>query len=205
MGRPMLSERFDETTADSLIEAAIVEYEQLLPEIPYIGGKENPLTDTLVQMASMLALYRALKEHMPVEEIGELSYQMAVAWIERYPRFLRHLIGRYYMSGTMQRRKQKQAALSLEERYPEDFVFEVVPGDGERFDWGINYLSCAIVKFFEAQGASELTPYMCRIDFLMFPALGITLKRQGTRAQGCSHCDFRFTWGGLAAAENSSG
>jgi hypothetical protein len=46
---------------------------------------------------------------------------------------------------------------------------------------------------------------MCRIDFLMFPALGITLKRSGTGAQGCDHCDFRFKWGGSAAKVKSTG
>jgi hypothetical protein len=46
---------------------------------------------------------------------------------------------------------------------------------------------------------------MCRIDFLMFPALGITLKRSGTRAQGCDHCDFRFKWGGSTAKVKSTG
>jgi hypothetical protein len=142
---------------------------------------------------------------MAVDEIGELAYQMAVTWIERYPKIFRHLIGRYYLSGFMQRRKQRQAELSQAKTYPGDFVFEYVAGDGEGFDWGINYLECAIVKFFAEQGAGELTPHMCRIDFLMFPALGITLQRSGTRAHGCSHCDFRFTWGGSAAAGNSNG
>lgn len=33
---------------------------------------------------------------------------------------------------------------------------------------------------------------MCELDYLMFPALGIELKRTGTIAQGCTHCDFRF-------------
>ena len=61
------------------------------------------------------------------------------------------------------------------------------------------------VKFFNDRGASELTPYMCRLDFLMFPAPGITLQRSGTRAQGCSHCDFRFKWGGSAAKARSTG
>jgi hypothetical protein len=48
------------------------------------------------------------------------------------------------------------------------------------------------VKFFHEQGADEFTPYMCFIDFLMFPAMGIALEREGTIAQGCGRCDFRF-------------
>lgn len=122
IGEPLLAERFNAEVAADLIQDAVSEFKGLLPVIPYIGGKKNPMTDTLVQMTSMLALYRTLKEHMPVEEIGELAYQMALAWIKQYPRLFRYLIGRYYMSGYMQRRKQKQAAVSQEQNYPGDFV-----------------------------------------------------------------------------------
>jgi hypothetical protein len=205
VGRPLIREELGEKSTDQALKDSDAHFQNLLPDIPYIGGRDNPLTDTIIQMTSMLALYRALKGHLPVNLIGELTCRMAQAWIDRYPRVLRHLIGRYYLSRFMQQRKREQARASLERRYPGDFVFEYVEGDGGSFDWGINYLDCAVVKFFADQGASELTPFMCRIDFLMFPALGITLRRTSTRARGCSHCDFRFQWGGAAAELRSSG
>jgi hypothetical protein len=71
-------------------------------------------------------------------------------------------------------------------------VYEVVAGERPDQAWGINYLECGVVKFFHAQGADDFAPYMCLIDFLMFPAMGVTLERQGTLANGCTHCDFRF-------------
>ena len=205
IGQPLIADKIGPELASEVARESLHEFTRLIPEIPYIGGKDNPLTDTLIQMTSMLALYRPLKAHLPVDEIGDLTYRMARAWIDRYPRLFRHLVGRFYMSGYMRRRKQKQALRSQSRRYPGDFVFEYVEGDAPAYDWGINYLECAVVKFFADQGASDLTPYMCRIDFLLFPALGITLRRTTTRAGGCAHCDFRFKWGGLAAEENSSG
>jgi hypothetical protein len=33
---------------------------------------------------------------------------------------------------------------------------------------------------------------MCLIDNLMFPGMGIDLRRKSVTANGCSHCDFRF-------------
>ena len=152
------------------------------------------MTETLEQMSTFLALYRVLKRHgREVQEISDLVYEMAQAYVESYSRLARQLIGRFYMS-RFNRRRQKQRALKSQERlFPDDFVVEVVEGDAkDDFAWGVNYLECGVVKYFVEQGAEEFTPAMCRIDFLMFPALGIDLKRTGTIAHGCSHCDFRF-------------
>jgi len=71
----------------------------LLPALPYIGGKRNPLTGSLVSSASALTFYRAMKRRgKSVEEIGELLYRIMEARIRRYPRLVRLLMGRYYMS-----------------------------------------------------------------------------------------------------------
>jgi hypothetical protein len=197
IGKPLMTARYGAETAVSIIAGSTTEFEQLIPQIPYIGGKENSLTDTMIQISSLLALYRVLKRHgRSVAEIGELTYEMAQAWVDRYPKFVRHLIGRFYMSGFNRRRQQEKALISQEHEHPENFVTEFVAGDGDSFDWGINYLECGIVKFFARQGAEDLTPYMCQIDYLLFPAMGIGLQRTGTIGQGCTHCDFRFKTGG---------
>jgi hypothetical protein len=193
LGRPILAGRYGDEVALAAVEGSAVEFEGLIPEIPYIGGQENPLTDTLVQMTSMLALYRVLKAHdKPVTEIGEIVYEMGQRWTEQLPAFARQLIGRLYMSQFWRRRTRRKAAVSQQRDFLDNFVFEVVEGGGEAFEWGINYMECGVVKFFERQQAAELSPYMCQLDFLMFQALGLKLQRQGTIAQGCSHCDFRF-------------
>ena len=76
---------------------------------------------------------------------------------------------------------------------------EVVPGQpGESFEWGLNYHECGVVKFFAAQDADAFTPYMCVMDYLLFPAMGVGLQRTGTIAHGCTHCDFRFKHGGAS-------
>lgn len=195
LARPYLTEHYGAELADTAVAESTVEFEQLLPEIPYIGGKANSMTDTLVQMATLLALYRILKRYgKPVAEIGELAHQMAQAWVDQYPQFLRRLIGQYYFSAFNRRRLTQKAEALRQQQYPGDFVREVVVGTSDdNFAWGVNYLECGVVKFFEAQNAAEFSPFMCEIDYLLFPALGIELQRTGTIAQGCSHCDFRFT------------
>ena len=73
---------------------------------------------------------------------------MAQAQVNRFPQWLRHLIGRFYMSRWNFRRLQKRAAVSQQRHYPGDFVIELVPSQDSQSLQGINYLECGIVKFF---------------------------------------------------------
>jgi hypothetical protein len=193
LGEPLMRERYGEALTQTMIAQTREGFETLIPQIPYIGGKDNPLTDTLIQMTSLLALYRVMKGYgKPVDEIGTLVHQMGQKWIEQYPAFARRMIGRLLMSQFWRKRQAKKAAISQQREHAGNFVFEVVDGDGANYEWGINYVECGVVKFFHQQAADEFTPYMCVIDHLLFPAAGIELKRAGTIANGCTHCDFRF-------------
>ena len=193
LGRGLMESRYGREKAKEVICRSEVRYEALLADMPYIGGWENSLTDTLTQVGSMLALYFVLKEEgKSTEEIGELVHRIADKKVESMPPFLRSLLGKLYMSGYWRKRTGKKALVSQKKEHAGNFVFEVVKGKQGEYEWGINYLECAIAKFFHAQGADEFTPYMCYVDYILFPGMGIDLKRTGTIGQGCSHCDFRF-------------
>jgi hypothetical protein len=179
------------------VHESLAEFEPLIPELPYVGGKRNPLTGNLVSSAGALAVYRVMQQHgKPIEEAGELLYRLMETWIRRYPQLVRHLMGRYYLSRLSQRQSKRQAVLSLQRRYPADWVRIHVDGDGQAFEWGVDYLECGIVKFLCSQGADELAPYLCLTDYALFGALGIELTRTQTLAEGYEKCDFRFKWGG---------
>jgi hypothetical protein len=196
-GRAFAAQRYGEALADTLVHESLAEFEPLIPELPYVGGKRNPLTGNLVSSAGALAVYRVMQQHgKPIEEAGELLYRLMETWIRRYPQLVRHLMGRYYLSRLSQRQSKRQAVLSLQRRYPADWVRIHVDGDGQAFEWGVDYLECGIVKFLCSQGADELAPYLCLTDYALFGALGIELTRTQTLAEGYEKCDFRFKWGG---------
>jgi hypothetical protein len=195
-GQEIMAARYETDFVTAVIRESLAEFEKLLPELPYIGGDQNPLTGNLVFSASALAFYRVMKRHgRTVEETGELLYRIMEAWIRRYPRFIRRLMGSYYLSELSRRQSKQRALLSQERRYAGDWVFEYVEGDGETFEWGRDYVECGIVKFLHTQGADELTPYLCLTDYALFGALGIELKRTMTLAEGGEACDFRFERG----------
>jgi hypothetical protein len=196
IGQEIMAARYEPDFVAVVTRESLAEFEKLLPELPYIGGDQNPLTGNLVFSASALAFYRVMKRRgQTVKETGELLYQIMETWIRRYPRFVRHLMGTYYLSKLSQRLSRRKEPLSQKCRYAGDWVFEHVEGDGETFDWGRDYIECGIGKFLHSQGVDELTPYVCLTDYALFGALGIELKRTMTLAEGGKKCDFRFKKG----------
>ena len=96
-------------------------------------------------------------------------------------------------SGLRHRQAQKEARRSRQRRYPDDWVYEYVPGDGTSYDLGRDYTECAIVKFLHAQDADELCPYLCDLDWVAAEVMGYGFKRTKTLAWGCDRCDLRMT------------
>jgi hypothetical protein len=194
-------DRFGEETAEVMRGEMLDEYRSLIPQIPYVGGRRNIYSRDLQFSAMALATYRGVVGHGGrLEDAGELLHWMVREQSERVPRVLRLWMGRQRF-GRMRRQKlQKAARRSQARRYPGDWVFERIDGDGETFDFGIDMTECGIVKFLDAQGAAELCPYLCELDYVMAEALGIGLRRTKTLAWGCDRCDFRLTKGGVTSA-----
>jgi hypothetical protein len=195
--RPELVARYGADKTERIRQDALAEYEELIPQFPYIGGQENRLTTNLVQAGYGLALYRALRVHGgTVEEAGELSHLAMERKLHRIPTLVRHGMGRLMFSPRRIRDMERRAQLSQQRRYSGDWVWEIIEGDGQAFDVGIDYSECGIEKFMRRQGAEELTPYLCNTDYVLFRALGMELIRTKTLAWGCDRCDFRIKFKG---------
>jgi hypothetical protein len=192
----ILVSSYGEEFAASVAAETDRELERLIPEIPYIGGDENRLTENLNQAALALALHRAMTAHgKGVEETGSVLYRTVESMVGSYPRFVTRAIGFLGLT-PFEPGKVREAALeSQERRYPGDWVLYFVEGDGEDFDWGMDYTECGIVKFLRAQGADDLAPYLCLADFPVSDAFGLGLERTTTIAEGAERCDFRFKRG----------
>jgi hypothetical protein len=193
-GKRILASHYGDL-ADAIWSEAYREYQDLIPKIPYIGGKKNIIETYLIQSTWALALFRALKNHAKsAEETGSICYEMVEAQLNSYPGLLRNLVGRWYLS-RFRSDMERGATESQRRLYPENSLWRFVQGDGKEFDFGMDMTECAICKFFHAQGADELTPYMCLTDFAVSKALGMGLIRTTTIAEGGVKCDFRYKHG----------
>ncbi len=195
-GRKILVRCYGDILSDTIINESRQEFEILISELPYIGGKKNPWTKVLIQCAGFLAVYKVLKAHgKTVEEAGRIAYELVEAQLLSYPKLLRRLIGWWSFTRYALNKLRKQSATSQKRLYPGDWVLCFVQGDGKEFDYGMDITECAISKFFHAQGADELTPFACLTDFATSKALGWGLVRTMTIAEGAEKCDFRFKRG----------
>lgn len=184
--------RFDRNFSLLVHEKARQQFESLINDIPYVGGRKNSFSGMLINSAVILALYRALKnEGVSLEDFGKILEGITIAYMNSFPAWVRKPAGKLWMSRLFNRLLMKQSKISQQRNYEGDFVYEVVSGEG-RYKWGINYIECGIVKYLHKQGEAELAKHACILDYLMFPAIGVDLKRTGTIAQVCEHCDFRF-------------
>lgn len=196
-----LVERFGEQTAAAMRGEMLDECRRLIPEIPYIGGRRNIYSGNLEMTPWALAMYRVVVRHGgSLVETGELLHRMFGAQIQRVPRLLRHWMGRHLFGRRRQRKLERAARRSQARRYPGDWVFERIEGDGETFDFGIDMTECGVLKFLHAQGADELCPFLCDLDYVMFEAVGVGLRRTKTLAWGCDRCDFRQSRHGATTA-----
>jgi hypothetical protein len=192
----VLTSRYGEEQTNALVGESRREYEALIPLIPYIGDK-NPLLIFLLPASRYLAIYRVLRRQgLTLEDAGHLIYEMSEAELKAIPGLVRRLIGYLWFSRLFRGRVKKRAAESQERKYPGGYVLTYVEGNGQNFDYGIDYTECAGCKFLSAQNALELAPYMCAVDKAASELLGWGLTRTMTIAEGSEKCDFRFKKGG---------
>ena len=187
---------FQDLHAHLLMGEFLNEYEILIPQFPYIGGENNLNNRDLIQSSWALIIYRVLhRRGKSLEEVGEFIYKSREALILTYPKILIRFYSWYRFTNIFKNKWRKFALETHKREHHDNFVVTFVEGNGKEFDYGYDYTECAIQKFFETQGASELLPYICATDIPVSKALNMGLKRTTTLALGGEKCDFRFKRG----------
>jgi hypothetical protein len=198
--REVLAAHYGDEDASQIVQEMRRRYELLIPQLPYIGGNKNRLTENLIGTTTSLALYQVLRARgETTEQIGKLHHHIAQRYLSSLPqwrfRLMRGILSTGTGLGVMKRLLKRAAAASQRRRYAEDFVFRYVEGDGRTYDFGIDYEECAVVKFFRQQGAEAFTRYVCLFDYPHSRLTGTGLVRTRTLAEGAETCDFRFRIG----------
>jgi hypothetical protein len=168
------------------------EYEALIPRIPFIGNNLAILT-FYMPVTRYLAVYRALQNQgRTVEEAGRLIYRMGTEEALAISPLGRRVMEVLWFSSWLRKRIKKRAIKSQRRIYPVDFVMNYVEGDGQEFDYGVDYIECANCKFLQAENAFEIAPYLCATDKPISELMGWGLYRRTTIADGSPICKFRF-------------
>jgi hypothetical protein len=187
---PFLAGRFGPIFAEKVTQDARELLEDLIPELPYIGGDENPMTRHIIRSSTGLALYKAMTARgKPAKETGEVVYDAVVESV-------RHLPPNQPLTEEELTGRKEQADRSQARRYPGDWVWEFVQGDGVEFEYGYDFYECGTQKLYDVHGADEFLPFFCYLDFVTYRTPGWSFSRTMTLAEGCVKCNFRFKRGG---------
>ena len=194
--RLLFAEKFDDAKLKQILINMKTEFENLIPEIPYIGGKKNPNTLFLIKGISNLAIFRILeKEGLTYRQIGEFYYEF-IDGFNRIRKKRLEKIGKnpalYPFETEYVNYIKDFAETSQKRNYPDDFVFNYVEGDGNSFEWGIDYSECGLVKLFKKLGATKFMPLLCLSDFSEANIFGYGFSRTQDLGHGAPMCDHRF-------------
>lgn len=194
----ILSNYYSPSDIDSIVLETIKEVESLLPHIPYIGGKENFSLNDFFDSIMILALYKILRrKESSVRNIAQIMYEIREIQSLKQSKLMKFLTAKLIFSSIIKNSYKKKINLMTQRAYPENWKMEFVEGDGEEFNWGVNFYECAVQKFFNKHGGEELLPYICMTDYAPFNVLkNVEFKRTQTIAGGAPFCDFRFRKGG---------
>lgn len=195
--------RYGKELAGTLQRESRQEYEKLIPEIPYIKGFRARLFNSfLLITAQELVTYKAMQKHGKTpEEAWELCHEALRLRMAEIPQWKRWLMKRFMFSRLVRKVVARRARRQQKVRFG-DFEVEYLIGEGDEFDFGVNYLQCGHLTFLKRHGGDEFAPYVCMSDIVLSDAMGWGLIRTQTLADGCHHCDFRFKKG--AATQISS-
>jgi len=187
IGKQILIDTFGEQKYNEISITTHNEFEALLPQIPYIGGDDKPLTDDLINATILLPLIRVFKKKgLEYREIGRIVYELFEAFYKVIPQ-ADDIFSEEYISNAKERANDSKSR-----QYPGDWVFDFIKGDGKTFTFGIDYSECGVYKFYKSQGAEDFMPLVCIADYAQARAYGYGLKRTQSIGNGDDVCDFRY-------------
>ena len=186
--RLFLIASYGESFTDEVLADAIEQYEELIPDIHYIGGAANSMTRHLVRSTTSLVLYKVMKARgKTAEETGKIIYHAVVEVVKQLPPNSAEELSREFIA------EKKRAAQKSQERYYRwDWVWEFVEGNGVEFDYGYDFLECGTHKLYHAHDADEFLPFYCYLDFVTYRTTGWSFARTMTLAEGHDRCNFRW-------------
>jgi hypothetical protein len=190
----MLVKRYGKSEGQALMAKILQEFQALFALLPDLGPKEeNRWATNMPPAALALATYRVLvPEYANLEEVGQILYKTVQGEMSGVASLIMRVT--YNEKANIEKLKLL-AARSQRRQYPKDWVMTFIEGTRQDFNYGVDVTECAIQKYLAAQGAPELTRYLCLTDYVSSEAVGRGLVRYKTLAEGCAVCDFRYKEG----------
>jgi hypothetical protein len=149
---PSLEARYGEKLTNALANETRQQYKELIPEIPFIKGpRARALNTFLLISAQELSVYKALaKRGKSPAEAWEICHEALRLRLAEFAQWKRWLMQRYMFSGLVKWIVARRARKNQKVRFG-GFEIEYVIGDGDEFDFGVNYVKCGNYTFVKGE------------------------------------------------------
>jgi len=194
--RALYATVFGEDEVDGILQEMRDTYEDLIPDIPYIGERNYHL-QYLIPSSEELAEYLVAKNYgMTSKSFSTLRLKHAEELIMSMPENLRLMIGRSTLRPLALLKMRMVAYRSQHSSYPDESLCTYIPGDGVEFDWGMDYTRCTTDVLYAKYDATDLMiDLTCKYDFIPGKAFNMGYYRTMILPEGAPMCDLRWQWG----------
>jgi len=115
----VLERYYEYKIVEDIINKTVNNYQELIPQMPYIGGRQNRLTENLIGSIQLLALIIVLKEYSGSKErIGEIIYKIMENHIKSINPLLLFFARKIFFSKMQINKLRKASIKSKEKKYP---------------------------------------------------------------------------------------
>lgn len=176
---------YDERRAARITREAKPRYRKIIAKLPEFE-KADRFKMNIVNCAMLSAFLLSMKTMPPVEQLTEYYGQ---AMMIRPMKWFCRMSGKKKFSDKDIRGMKATSELKAADRNPYSWNMEFLPyPDGSGYE--ARFSKCGICTLMKELGLYEMVPAMCRLDYTMSEAGGVSdFVREYTLASGGPYCD----------------
>ena len=176
---------YDERRAARITREAKPRYRKIIAKLPEFE-KADRFKMNIVNCAMFSAFLLSMETKPPVEQLTEYYGQ---AMMIRPMKWFCRMSGKKKFSDKDIRGMKATAELKAADRNPYSWNMEFLPyPDGSGYE--ARFSKCGICTLMKERGLYEMVPAMCRLDYTMSEAGGVSdFVREYTLASGGPYCD----------------
>ena len=194
--RKTMLTHYSESMTDMVIQETHNEFELILKDLPFVGGKKNHFTRIVIVNGWIVAFYRVMKTHgKTAEETVRILCEVAENFFKSVPSFLWRFAGRFASGKMFINRMEKQAAQSQKQIYPEDWVYKTIRSNSYDLEFAMEFSECAVIKLYDQLGVPELKPFCNFFDVISSRYLNLGIDASETLGLGFPRCVMKYKRG----------
>lgn len=164
---------------------------KLLPNIPYVGGRQNANdTHNLVGCCEYAALFLVGRDYnLSNSQIGELLTGIEERRFKTLPLGVQKAVRKLMKKAFVQKLLKKMAVKSqkFSKRYLYAWEYRYEEPDNV-YTHKYSCTRCGAHRFLNEMGLGDIMPYICNIDFIAFSAYGLPYYRNEAIGYGDEKC-----------------